>query len=457
MKILVVSWYMPPFGTMGALRVGKFCKFLDQQGHDVRVLSCADVPYEKTLPLEFPEDRIVRTGSLDVNAIPKAVQKLRVALRGNRLEPAPAVSSVALETAGSSPSVGTPMAPSVTPTRPGFAKRTLRSLRVGYQALFNFPDPQIGWYFSGISGGRTMVDGWQPDVMFASAPPFTTLMIARTLSKRIGAPLVVEYRDRLAEDPYSTRAQSLRKKIEKLLEDWWMKQAAAIVTVSEPWAEDYRTRFGLPVLSVYNGYDPDDFPADYPRKPTDFSILNIVYTGILYPERRDPTPLFKAIRLLGDEGKNIRVAFYGANRDDLTEMAVSHNVLDQVDIHDKVPYQQSIDCQMNADILLLLQWNNPREQGNVPGKLFEYLGARRPVLGLGLEDGVPARILAEREAGFVANDPAVIAEHLKKWLAEKRANGEIPLMPLSAQQGYSRPEQFETAETFLKKAASIEL
>jgi glycosyltransferase involved in cell wall biosynthesis len=454
-KILVVSWYMPPFNTMGALRVGKFCKFLDQQGHEVRVLSCADSPYEQSLPVEIPEDRIVRTGSLDVNAIPKAVQKLRVALRGNRLESAASVSRVALEAAGPPPSGGSAVIPAAAPARPGLTKRTLRSLRVGYQKLFNFPDPQIGWYVAGARGGRDIVEGWQPDVIFASAPPFTSLMIARGLKMRTGAPLVVEYRDRLAEDPYSTQEKNLRKKMETLLENWWMKQAAAIITVSEPWAEDYRTRFALPVLSVYNGFDPDDFPADYSREATDPNLLNIVYTGILYQERRDPTPLFKAIKLMGDEGKNVRVSFYGANPGELTEMAVAVGALDHVDIHPQVPYQQSINRQMNADILLLLQWNNPKEQGNVPGKLFEYLGARRPVLGLGLEDGVPARILAERDAGVVVNDPAAIAEHLKKWLAEKRANGKIPLVPLSARHGYSRPEQFEGAEAFLKKAADI--
>lgn len=459
MKILVVSWYMPPFGTMGALRVGKFCKFLIQQGHDVRVLSCADLPFEKTMPLEFPEDRIVRTGSLDVNAIPKAVQKIRVALSGGQLESASQSPRVALEAAGSPPAggAGAGITAAAEPDRPGLAKRVLRSLRETYQALFNFPDPQIGWYFAGVRGGRSMVDGWRPDVMFASAPPFTTLMIARALKKATGVPLVVEYRDRLAEDPYTVNDQPIRNKIETMLENWWMKQASAIVTVSEPWAEDYRARFGLPVLSVYNGYDPDDFPPDYPRKPTDPGVLNIVYTGILYPDRRDPTPVFKAIKLLGDEGKNIRVSFYGANRDVLTGMAAAADVLSQVDIHGKVPYQQSIDCQMNADVLLLMQWNDPREQGNVPGKLFEYLGARRPVLGLGLEDGVPARILKEREAGIVVNDPALIAQHLKKWLTQKRETGEIPLIPMEAQKGYSRPEQFEFAEGFLKQAAGIAL
>ena len=366
------------------------------------------------------------------------------------------VSRVALEAAGAQPTGGSAAPPPTAPASPGIAKRTLRALRVGYQALFNFPDPQIGWYMAGKSGGKAMVDDWQPDVIFASAPPFTSLMVARSMSKRTGAPLVVEYRDRLAEDPYSTRSKSFRKKIEKLLEDWWMKQANAIITVSEPWAEDYRARYGLPVLSVYNGYDPDDFPSDYPRKPTDPESLNIVYTGILYKERRDPTPLFKAIKLMGDDGKHVRISFFGANREELTEMAVAENVLDQVEINGHVAYQQAIDSQMNADVLLLLQWNNPKEQGNVPGKVFEYLGARRPVLGLGLEDGVPAQILAERNAGIVVNDPAMIAEQLTKWLAEKRSKGEIPLMPLDARKGYSRPEQFAFAETFLKKTVGNE-
>jgi len=200
-KILVVSWYMPPFNTMGALRVGKFCKFLDRQGHDVRVLSCSDVPYEQSLPVEIADDRIVRTGSFDVNAIPKAVQKLRVALRGKQMDPAPVVSRMALEAAGSQAQGGSATVRPAAPSRPGFAQRTLRTLRVGYQMLFNFPDPQIGWLFAGARGGRALVDGWRPDVVFGSAPPFTGLIIARGLSARTGAPLVVEYRDRLTEDP----------------------------------------------------------------------------------------------------------------------------------------------------------------------------------------------------------------------------------------------------------------
>ena len=130
-------------------------------------------------------------------------------------------------------------------------------------------------------------------------------------------------------------------------------------------------------------------------------------------------------------------------------MAARHGVEDQVDIGGRVPYDESIALQMNADILLLLQWNDPREAGNVPGKLFEYIGARRPVLGIGYEGGVPARILREREAGMVLNEPDAIAEALAEWLEIKRRDGAIPLLPGSVRDGLSRPEQYQGLEKFL--------
>lgn len=451
MKILVVSWYMPPYLTMGALRVGKLCKFLHQNGHELRILACDDLPYPRDLPLEIPEDLILRTGSLDINGIPKAVQKLRMAFQGVFASRSSAVPAVALESAGSSPGIPVSNTAEDTPPRRGLFRRALRFVRIAYQELLNFPDPQIGWYFSGKRGGESILADWQPDVVFATAPPFTTLMIARAICRRRNLPLVVEYRDRFYEDPYASSSNSFRKKIERIAENWWMKDAKAIVTVSDPWAEEYRARFGLPVLTVYNGFDPDDFSADHPRRPTDSNVLNIVYTGILYQERRDPSPLFEAISLCGDEAKNIRVSFYGAHRGALVEMASRYGVLDRIEIYDSVPYQQSIDHQMNADILLLLQWNDPRERGNVPGKVFEYMGSRRPVLGIGVEDGVPARILKERNAGIVINDPKVIAQHLKSWLAQKQSEGRIDLLPPEAREGLSRPEQFEKVATFLKQ------
>ena len=430
---------------MGALRIGKLAKYLEGRGHDVRVLSCADLPFDRTLSREFPDDRVVLTRYVDVNALPKAVQRLRVGLSRTFLRRPKGSPNAQHSTSGAGDGAKTQSI--------SFAKAGLRVLRTAYQEVLNIPDPQIGWLPYGIASGRKMLSGWRPDVLFASAPPFTTLLIGRSLARRFHLPWVVEYRDRFFEDPYSPPTR-LRKCLERWMENRWIRGAAGIVTVSEPWALDYASRFRLPVETVYNGFDPDEYPVDYPRLSTSPKVLRIVYTGILYPERRDPSPLFSAIGLLGRDRGAIRVEFYGSDPATIREMAERANVTDCVEINNRIPYRQSLETQMNADILLLLQWNDPRERGNVPGKLFEYMAARRPVLAIGPEDGVPAKLLKDRGAGVVVNDPAEIKEQLCRWLTQKRESGTIPLTPIAAREGLSRPDQYWKLENFLARAAA---
>ena len=85
----------------------------------------------------------------------------------------------------------------------------------------------------------------------------------------------------------------------------------------------------------------------------------------------------------------------------------------------------------------------------MPAKLFEYLAARRPILGFGLEDGVPATIIRERSAGFFSNDPHAIAQRLKVWVEAKRKDGYLTPLPESVRTGFSRDEQFGKLEGFL--------
>ena len=66
-----------------------------------------------------------------------------------------------------------------------------------------------------------------------------------------------------------------------------MNQAAGIVTVSEPWADIYRAKYGRPTRAIYNGYDPEDLPQPAPQ-PQD-GPLTILYAGAIYPGRRDPS------------------------------------------------------------------------------------------------------------------------------------------------------------------------
>ncbi|MGD9511852.1 MAG: hypothetical protein AB7X49_25275, partial [Geminicoccaceae bacterium] len=207
--------------------------------------------------------------------------------------------------------------------------------------------------------------------------------------------------------------------------------------------------YRLPVVTVMNGYDPQDF-VGLPSEPTArFLPLRIVYTGFVYPERRDPTQLFRALLLSGLGPDAVQILFYGSRSGYLKDRIDEVGVRSFVQVHDPVPYAEALRLQATADVLLLLQWNDPADESNVPGKVFEYLAARRPVLGLGPVSGIPARLVRERQAGLYSNDPAAIAGQIRRWVEEKQATGRVAPLPPDVGRGLARSEQYARLEGFL--------
>jgi hypothetical protein len=421
---------------MGALRVGRLAEYLLGRGHDVRVVSARDLPWRQTLDQNFPEERVIRTPWWDINAPPRSVARLRNRLRRAR-----------------APAGDAATAPPVDATVAGGGSGNggiLRTISKLYMNLTNWPDESLGWYPSATRAGRRMIAEDRPDLVLASGPPFTTLAIGRSLAVHAGIPWIPEFRDRWWDDPYY-QTSKLRTAGERSFERWLVNSAAGIVTVSEPWAEDYRRRYGKPTLTVYNGYELENVAPESPGA-TETPDLVIVYTGIIYPGRRDPTPLFAALRMMEQPG-NVRVRFYGCAPEEVMPLAERQEVGHLVDVCPPVPHREAVALQRRADILLLMQWDNPGEQGNVPGKLFEYLAARRPILAHGNTQGVPARIIRERDAGLYSNEPGEIARQLSRWLKVKRDCGVLPALPESVRRGFSRAEQFALLEAFFAKAS----
>jgi hypothetical protein len=435
LKLLIVSWYFPPVNSIGALRVGKLARFLIERGHEIGAVSGKYWNLPETLPLGVPLERVAYAKSVDINAFPGRVRQAlkRLAGHGN------AVSQKAAGSANGLPQQATAN------------RSTLRGLSELYTNLLNVPDKTIGWFPWAYGAGVRLCRDWRPDLILASGPPMTALLVGRRLSDRLGIPWVAELRDRWADDPYADgEYPPWRLRFEHWLERRVLATAAALVTVTEPWAEFYRAKYGKPVATIYNGYDPLDFDFD-PTATTEALSPHLVigYTGGIYPGRRDPAPLFQALRLLGPVGEKFRVIFCGTDPNHVYPIAERAGVRHLVEVRPGVTYRESLDFQRRSDVLLLMQWNDPREQGNCPGKFFEYIASLRPILGLGLVDGVPATITRERAAGYFLNDPPAIAEQLKRWLGEKEAFGRINSLPATTRDGLSRNIQFEHMEQFL--------
>jgi hypothetical protein len=123
---------------------------------------------------------------------------------------------------------------------------------------------------------------------------------------------------------------------------------------------------------------------------------------------------------------------------------------DAVRIHPWVPHEESLRLQGTADVLLLPMWNHPSEIGVFTGKLFEYVGSRRPILAITSPANVAARLIRARRLGFAGTDPAEIAAQLQRWSDQKEREGQIRDLPASSTKGLTRQDQTRNLETFLE-------
>jgi glycosyltransferase involved in cell wall biosynthesis len=434
MRLLVVSFAFPPYNSIGGVRVGKTAKYLTRFGHDVRVLTARDQPFEPTLPVELPAEKITYTRWLTLRrsapmaeARPTPSDQNRTAAPASRNRGAPAESSQ---------------------TDAPAATRGLRQLLARHvKALLDFPDSNAGWLPYAVSEAARLAKGWRPELIFASSPPPTSLLVARQLGKRFGVPWVADLRDLWLDHPYYDQP-AWRARLEARLERRVLGSAAGFVTVSQPLADRLREKYGREAAVVLNGYDGADYPED--SAPPRGGPLRILYTGMIYPGRRDPSPLFAALRLMGGRAERVRVVFHGFFLESARNLAREHGVEHLVEVNPPVPYHESLRMQTEADVLLLLLWSDPTERGVYTGKLFEYLGARRPVLAVGGVATVAADLVRERRAGAALDDPAAIAAQLTDWIKLKEAAGALPALPAEVGRGLSREEQTRALEDYFR-------
>lgn len=443
MKILLVSWYFPPSNTIAAVRLGKLAKHLCERGHELRILTAANPPYPATLAVEVDRDLVHRATWRDITSLPDWIARLIP--RKGALAP-PGRNVEVADQATKAPAPATPQP--VTARRLRTIRRKLSNL---YELLLGFPDIRIGWVPDARRKGLQIVRDWLPDVIFASGPPFTTLLVGYLLSRTTGIPLIVEFRDRWSDDPYYPRPW-LRGKCDRWLERRIIRRAVGLTTVSEPWAVTFRKQYGKPVAVIPNGFDAEDFQGTIGQGWPDPDVLRIAYTGGIYPGYRDPSPLFRAIGGSAELKKSVEVHFYGSDPQLVSALARDHGVENSVIVHDRVDHIEVLRLQQSSDILLLMQWDDPREQGNVPGKFAEYFGARRPILVLGLADGVPATEVRSRSAGAATTDPNAIAAWLTNCLAAKRQAGKLAPLSDEAVAGLSRAEQAVKLEQFFQQS-----
>ena len=266
-----------------------------------------------------------------------------------------------------------------------------------------------------------------PEAVLTSGPPHLVHKLGRWVRKQYNLPWIADFRDPWIAANWLLPPNLVPRKRDVRAEAAVMREADAIVA-NTPRARDALARaypqHAAKMVSITNGYDPECFESS-PAPPLSGETVTITHTGTIYANR-DPRPFLEAVRDLGPDTlpgrRTLRVHFMGDvmdNKQSLEDQISQWGLGGRVLISGQVPYLQAMREMVRADILLLL--DSPGRRFGVPAKLYEYIGAGRPILALAELDSDVAWVL--KESGVAHRiapplDPGAIRRALTELLQD---------------------------------------
>lgn len=416
-KLLFIAYWYPPFQVIGAQRAASFVRHLQDDGWEVAVVTVKN-------------HRWAFNGRRSDNATVGGEKVYR--LKGfNIAESLKKLSKGRLKGAGQSIS-----------TSDG-KQRPFKNVAYSfYNNIVSFPDECSFWYLLNRCRIAKIARDFQPDVIFSSALPASSHLLAAKAQKACKAPWVAEYRDLWTGNPLKGRREKVEEK-HKNLEKKTMYEATRLITVSQALGRDLEQLHSKPVDVVYNGFEPSDFTLES-RPQTE--KLTIVYTGMVYPQKQHPEFFFEALGQLPSES-GLLFKYYGPNHTMLKEFAVRFNVESFCEINDSISRDVALKEQQNADLLLLFSFD---VEGCLSGKVFEYLGAGRPILILGKNEPELQKIVIENKAGIHCRSAKEVQRELTGLLA-KHNEGSLSYEGLSGRYGFTRKSMALKLSELLKR------
>lgn len=317
------------------------------------------------------------------------------------------------------------------------------------------PDRWVSWWPMGVLQGLRLIRRHRPRAIFATFPIATSLLIALTLHRLSGLPLVLDFRDAMTEPGYPVNPSTW--KIHRRLETALIKACSRAVFTTDAaramYAERYPDKPADCWTVIENGFDEDNFrSAEQGLETRPLGAegqMVLVHSGVLYPAERDPRAFFAALQAMKKDGEisaeRLHIILRATGTDDYYRtLLAEYGIDDIVSIEPVVAYRAALQEMMRADGLLLFQAAACNKQ--IPAKLYEYARAGKPIIALTDFAGNTAGTLNRLQAPWIADiaDAAQIRALLGTVIARWR-EGRL--------QGVER----HLADTCSRRARSAEL
>jgi glycosyltransferase involved in cell wall biosynthesis len=281
------------------------------------------------------------------------------------------------------------------------------------------PDARIGWFFSAVRGGAALIRAGRIDAIVTNGPPHSAHLIGKYLSKKFSIPHIPVLIDPWVDIAYyrGFKRSAPTLALDNYFERSVFRHASRIVFVTRGAREEYVKKYSwIDKKSdvLYWGYNEENFLESKRAAPeTDSSQVpewalaspqtstpgkkeTILHAGNIF-DFQNPVGLWKNIRSEIDQGRPLALRFIGT---------VSPGIKASIDHYGLTPYTEYkgflrfdrvVNEMCTADYLFVCA----TEKRHVPGKLFEYLRAGKPIIAFGDDNREVESLLQACTAGIL--------------------------------------------------------
>jgi glycosyltransferase involved in cell wall biosynthesis len=384
-KVLVVAYYFPPMGLSGVQRTLKFVKYMKNFNWDPTVITSGNVAY-------YAHDKYLNKELESLN-----VKIIRVS--GTR-EPNSLLSKF-----------GTIKLPN----------EFFRNVFDKISQTFFIPDNKISWSKKALIKIDEILSNEKYDCLFITSPPFSAFDIVSQIKKKHDIPLFADYRDLWYGSYFAFYPTPFHKLLHKKKEYQALKAADRIIVtnrkIKEKLIKTYPFLTFDDVVIISHGYDEDDFEK-FPAQPKPQNKMVLMYSGIFMVYSK-PYYFLKAFKKLSierpDIASNIELQFVGFLRRENKKLIRKLKLEAFVKDHGYVNHNEAIAKIKSADVLWFMIGKRRNIDAILPGKVYEYLGAQKPVIAC-VPDGAAKMVIEESGAGFICKPDDI--EGIKKVIIQ---------------------------------------
>jgi Glycosyl transferase 4-like domain/Glycosyl transferases group 1 len=394
---LCIAYAFPPVNRSGTHRTVGFVRHLFDRGFDATVITAKPdgESIDETLCDRVPDStRVVQTRCRDLVSLLK-----RLSIPGKRSVQRVATSEKdngsrhdarQREAAGvGASSIEKDAAP--------------RGMREWVSRLLQTPDSKIGWIPSAADAGLAAIRRDKPEVIYSTSPYVSAHIVAMILKWRTKLPWVADFRDPWGDNPFREFGFKSVGRVDAWLERLVLRNASHIV-MNTPTARDalckrYPTLAGK-CSTITNGIDFDLIESVVPQRVVPDDCFSLTHCGQFYG-KRSPQPWFDALRKIRATdptlAARIRLVLVGAavyDGRDLADLAAEAGVGDLVIVTGKKSHAETLSIMAGSDALALATNVGAGSELQIPNKLFEYLGMRKPIVAA-VDARSPAKAILE--------------------------------------------------------------